>query len=246
MKNVSSRVDRNFQRAYSSFQTGYGRPLLAKMSADNTLGSLAAELAVDEPDAANSEDSAHDLRMGAVVRAFRGARGWPIAELASRTGLSVGMISQIERGLSTPSLRSLRLLSAALEAPIAHFFDPPTTTAAPVSPHIVRVEDRQSLQLNKTGVVKMSLVPPGGETVEMWEFRIAPNGSSGGDLLNQEGEKAGVVLAGRINLWIDNTPTVLKIGDSFRFSSLLQYKLENPFKDEARIIWVVTPPIRRA
>ncbi|MCG7360566.1 cupin domain-containing protein [Roseomonas sp. ACRSG] len=183
-----------------------------------------------------------DQRMGAVLRALRTQRQLSISVLARRSGLSVGMISQIERGLSTPSLRSLRLLAVSLDVPVAQFFEPETREVVVPSPYVVPYHARRRLNLNSTGVTKIALMPPGPGLLEMWEFCIAPGGSSGGDLYNHHGEKAGVVLSGRIRLWIEGQALALSEGDSFRFSSLLQHRVDNPYDVEARTIWIVTPP----
>ena len=55
--------------------------------------------------------------LGEQVRNVRKSRGITLKELAERTGLSIGYISQIERDLTDPSLSTLRKLSEALDVP---------------------------------------------------------------------------------------------------------------------------------
>ena len=55
--------------------------------------------------------------LGELVRNIRKKRGITLKELAEKTGLSIGYISQIERDLTGPSLSTLRKLSAALTPP---------------------------------------------------------------------------------------------------------------------------------
>lgn len=183
-----------------------------------------------------------DAKIGTVVRSERHKRGWSLGQLSEAASISIGMLSQIERGLATPSLKTLRLLAAALEVPIIHFFD----ASAPdkqVSPFIVRANERHCMDMMKsTGINKMFLMPPGTGLLEMWEFRFAPGGSSGGALYNHQGEKAGLVMAGRIRLWLGDESFVLEEGDSFRFSSAMKHRIENDFPEEARVVWVITPP----
>src|ERR1700730_17624150 len=69
----------------------------------------------------HSED---DRRLGSCLRAVRKERALSIQTLADRCGLSIGMLSQVERGLSTPSIRSLRLLSIPLAVPLLRVFLP--------------------------------------------------------------------------------------------------------------------------
>jgi transcriptional regulator with XRE-family HTH domain len=190
-----------------------------------------------------ADDSDADAKVGAVIRKLRLHYGWSLSELALRCSLSVSMLSQIERGLSTPSLRSLRLLAVSLETSVVELFEGETNT--PKS-YIVRNLDRKSFDFNGKGVFKAVLTPSGPGLVELWEFCVAPGGTTEDDLYNQPGEKAGVLLSGQLRLWIDDVPMTLGPGDSFRFSSLLKHKVDNPFTTEARIIWFVTPPIANA
>lgn len=185
--------------------------------------------------------AAEDARVGAVVRSERLRRGWPLGTLAEQAQISIGMLSQIERGLATPSLRTLRLLAGALEMPITEFFAGDAVPDSP-NPFIVRAEERHCLDLKTTGINKMFLMPPGSSLLEMWEFRFEPGGTSGGALYNHQGEKAGVVIKGRIKLLIGDDMYELNEGDSFRFSSMLRHRVDNDSAEEARVIWVVTPP----
>ena len=90
--------------------------------------------ALGEPPVAIADDG--DQRLGETIRLMRQRAGLSIQEVAKRTGLSSGMISQVERALATPSVRTLRLLSIALGVPISYFFE----EHEPVSParYIVR------------------------------------------------------------------------------------------------------------
>ncbi|WP_210528278.1 helix-turn-helix domain-containing protein [Rubellimicrobium arenae] len=60
--------------------------------------------------------------IGREVRAYRRQQGMTVADLATATGLSIGMLSKIENGQTSPSLATLQALSHALSAPITAFF----------------------------------------------------------------------------------------------------------------------------
>lgn len=70
------------------------------------------------------DSSENDLEtaIGRAVREFRKARAMTVANLSSGTGLSPGMLSKIENGLTSPSLSTLTALSEALSVPITAFF----------------------------------------------------------------------------------------------------------------------------
>lgn len=183
-------------------------------------------------------DDDGDQRLGETIRLMRQRAGLSIQEVAKKTGLSTGMISQVERALATPSVRTLRLLSIALDVPISYFFE----EHASVSPgrYIVRRNDRRLLRLTASGVVKEALTPAEKGEIEFYELTLNPGGSSGTDFVQHTGEKAGYVLSGRLRLWLDHEAHVLEAGDSFRFPSTVPHMFDNPSQQVARIIWVTT------
>jgi DNA-binding XRE family transcriptional regulator len=63
-----------------------------------------------------------EAAIGRAVRGFRRSQGMTVADLAQAAGLSIGMLSKIENGLTSPSLATLQALSHALSVPITAFF----------------------------------------------------------------------------------------------------------------------------
>ncbi|KAF0125292.1 MAG: hypothetical protein FD152_2811 [Xanthobacteraceae bacterium] len=183
-------------------------------------------------------DEDRDQRLGETIRVMRQRAGLSMQEVAKRTGLSTGMISQVERALATPSVRTLRLLSIALDVPISYFFE--EHAAASPARYIVRRNDRRLLRLTASGVVKEALTPVEKGELEFYELTLNPGGSSGTDFVQHTGEKAGYVLSGRLRLWLDHEAHVLEAGDSFRFPSTVPHMFDNPSQQVARIIWVTT------
>ncbi len=109
-------------------------------------------------------DDAVDQRLGETVRLLRQRAGLSIQDVATKTGLSTGMISQLERARAMPSIRTLRLLSIALEVPISYFFE--TSDPAEMQRYIVRKGSRRLLRLTASGVVKEALTPEGKGQLE--------------------------------------------------------------------------------
>lgn len=183
-------------------------------------------------------DEASDQRLGETVRLLRQRAGLSIQDVANRTGLSNGMISQLERARAMPSIRTLRLLSIALDVPISYFFETPD--AADVQRYIVRKSSRRLLRLTASGVVKEALTPSDKGQLELYELTLNPGASSGTDFLQHTGEKAGYIISGSLRLWLDNQAHLLEAGDSFRFPSTVPHMFDNPTQHAARVIWVTT------
>jgi transcriptional regulator with XRE-family HTH domain len=185
-----------------------------------------------------SADEDSDQRLGETIRLMRQRAGLSIQEVSRKTGLSTGMISQVERALATPSVRTLRLLSIALNVPISYFFEEHQSDAP--ARYIVRKNDRRLLRLTASGVVKEALTPNEKGQMELYELTLNPGGSSGTDFFRHLGEKAGYVLSGKLRLWLNHEAHVLEAGDSFRFPSTVPHMFDNPSQAVARVIWVTT------
>lgn len=190
-------------------------------------------------DAAGAEPNAEDIWLGQRLRQSRRQQQLSIRELADRTGLSVGMVSQIERGLSTPSLRSLRLLANTLNVPVSWFFAD-SEQALAERRFIVRASQRRRLNVPHTGVVQEIVTPTeqhGG--MEMYEVVLEAGASSGPELYRHEGEKAGVVLSGLLTIQLDDNEYLLETGDGFRFPSTTAHRFANPGAADTHFIWIV-------
>jgi len=185
----------------------------------------------------------HDVWLGTQMRQLRKARGLSLQNVANKAGLSVGLVSQIERGLTSPSIRSLRVLSAALNVPVSWFFQNAGNDDPDGRGIVVRPGNRRFLNLRQKGIVKEILSPGLTENIEMMIVHVDPGGSSGEEYYTHEGEECGLVLAGEIDLWVEAECFRLAEGDSFTFESTRPHRFSNAGRNPAKVLWVATPPI---
>ena len=191
---------------------------------------------------AETQDGTAGALLGQRMRGMRQRRQWTLQELSARSGLSVGMLSQIERGLSSPSIRSLQKLSEIFSVPIGWFFS--EATAAPQGPAwIQRRAQRRVLDLSAKGITKELLAPDGDGTIELMLITVEPGGSSGEAPYQHAGEDAGTVIEGVLQLEVDGVSGLLQAGDSFRFLSTLPHRFGNPGPLRCVVVWAVTPPL---
>jgi quercetin dioxygenase-like cupin family protein len=113
------------------------------------------------------------------------------------------------------------------------------------SRHIVRRNQRRRLKVPDDGVVQELLSPEAPGSIEIYEVTLEPGGGSGPDAYRHEGEKAGLVIAGTLQLLLGNDTHVLAEGDSFRFPSTLLHRFANPGTDTVRFVWIVTSQKRK-
>jgi transcriptional regulator with XRE-family HTH domain len=181
-----------------------------------------------------------DRWVGQQVRDLRHSRRMSLKELAVRSGLSIGLLSQIERGTSSPSLRSLQALSRALSVPARWFFNDGIVPPAAERDVIVRSGRGRMLHLTTKGIIKELVTPDLSGALQVLLVRIMPGGSTG-EKYSHDGEEAGHVIHGQLELFLDEERFVLNTGDSFRFVSTRLHGVRNPGDTETRILWVTTP-----
>jgi len=180
------------------------------------------------------------VELGARIRAQRKRQGFSIRTLAARCGLSIGMISQIEQGKSTPSLRSLRLISETLKLPVSALFHQ-APASLPDDRYVVRKHKRQVLKLN--GSVRKELLSPTSlQHLEIFNVELQPGGKSSDDSYSHSGEKAAIILEGDLELWLDGDHFALHAGDTCQFSASIPHRYANHGAKPCKVIWVLTPP----
>lgn len=181
-----------------------------------------------------------DGLIGEKLRTLRRNYKKTLKEVADLTGISIGHLSQLERDLASPSVKTLHDISRALGVNISWFFLQ-ADVAEMESHYVIRKESRRHIhfsdgiddyQLNSLAVRKLGLL----------YSTFEPGASSGDEPYSHEGEEAGLVVSGELELFIDGKSARLASGDSFSFSSERKHKYWNPGTVPAVVIWAMTPP----
>lgn len=186
------------------------------------------------------ESSRLDPRLGEEIRQLRRANRMTLSQLGQATGLSNGFISQIERGQNRPSVTALFKISRALGVSVGWFFAASGSAEASRNLHVVRQEERRSIDFDD-GIRDELLTPGLGGKLELLSCRFAP-GSGVETQYSHEGEEAGVVIQGALDLWVGDRHYHLQAGDSFAFDSAIPHRYRNPSQSDTLVIWAMTPP----
>jgi transcriptional regulator with XRE-family HTH domain len=182
-----------------------------------------------------------DAGVGEEIRNLRRARETTLSTLSELTGLSQGYLSQIERGLSRPSVKALHAISRALGVTISWFFRVTEDGEEHLKDYVVRADKRRSLQF-ESGITDELLSPNLSRQIELLRCTFRPHSESGTESYTHRGEEAGIVVSGTLHLWLGNDEIVLNEGDSFAFPSDLPHKYANPTDQVTVVIWAITPP----
>lgn len=181
------------------------------------------------------------VNVGWEIKALRKAKRWTLERLAEEAQCSVGLLSQVERGKSSASIKTVQKISAALGVNIGWFLPAAVSPPAEELGQIVRRNAIRHLSYGPD--IKDALLTPSmSGKLEVLESTFAPGASSGKEPYSHDGEEAGVVLSGQFALWIDGRTFHLDAGDCFYFESVKPHKYWNPGDQETVIIWVITPP----
>lgn len=200
----------------------------------------AAKPMLTKGDVIADEETGRRLWLGFQLRQLRVGKKLSLKQLSERASLSIAMLSQIELGKSTPSIRSLRQLAEALDVEPGFFVNGGSVPPKEEIGRIFRHDSFRSLHVG-SGVTKKILTPPKGD-LELVVVTIDPGGSSGVEPYTHKGEDAGYVLSGVLDLFVEGHKYVLRDGEAFRFKSMLPHRFANSSRKPTQVLWVATPP----
>lgn len=183
--------------------------------------------------------SAHLAEIGAQLHDARTSRGLGLQELAEASGISTGMISQIERGLANPSVNTISKLASALGLQLGIFFEPRPDSE---EKNVVRKHERRSIGIPDPNFVYELLVPDLNRTLEFVWVESAPGSSTENSPFQHEGEECGLILQGRLEVHLGDRVFILEAGDSIVFNSLLPHWYRNIGTERVLSVWAITPP----
>ena len=176
------------------------------------------------------------MDIGGKIRKLRTQKGLTLEELAGRSELTKGFLSQLERNLTSPSIESLSDILEALGTNLAEFFAEDKDDQFRFGVQDFFVEERDACtvhwivpnaQRNKMEPILLEL-PGGGES-----FEVAPH----------NGEEFGYVMEGTVSLVTDGKRNVLRKGETFYLHGRTFHTLKNEHKTTAKVLWVSTPPL---
>lgn len=182
--------------------------------------------------------------VGPRVRALREAMGLSLRDLAGRSGVSAPLLSQVERGESSPTLASATKIATGLELSLSQ---------------LLRLDEGQHVALVRAGSGRLSergghrieeLTPPlPGQRADVSLHALAPGASTGGRAdppMHEPGSReTAVVLTGALALVVDGTRHELREGDSVTFDADLPHHFENEGEEPTRFVAVIAAGLRR-
>jgi XRE family transcriptional regulator, regulator of sulfur utilization len=183
--------------------------------------------------------------VGARVRALREGMDLSLRDLAARSGVSAPMLSQVERGETSPTLAVAQRIAAGLELNLSQ---------------LLRLDEHGHVVVSRAGARRSrrrrghrteELTPPlPGQRADVSLHTLEPGAATGrpGDPpLHEPGAReTAIVLAGSVALLVDGERHHLGAGDSVTFDADLEHHFENPGDEPTEFVAVVAAGLRRS
>lgn len=175
---------------------------------------------------------------GSVIRRIRKSQNITLSDLGEKTGLSISFISQVERGITNPSIISLRKIALVLGTTLGSFFDEPQLTHGPV----VRKEDRKVLVNKDSRLIYQLLSPNENCRIELLLSRLDITSTSAESPMGHKGDEAALILQGECRIELGGDKYDLKEGDAIYIVENTPHKFTNTCNVPLIIVSAISPP----
>ncbi len=177
------------------------------------------------------------MNLGKKIKARRKKMGLSLRELAEEVSLTASFLSQVERGLASPSIDSLRGISKALGVPVFHFL----IDMEGYNP-LIRRDERRELILPEASIT-YELLTPVDRKMEIIMATLEPTDGHIPLIHHQDTEECICVLEGELEVELSDEVYVLRAGDTIYFEGALLRRLSGRGDKTVRYLAIITPPI---
>lgn len=176
------------------------------------------------------------MDIGNRLKELRLKNDLTLEELASRSELTKGFLSQVERDLTSPSVSTLSDILEALGVSFSNFFKESKPSQKVFSENDFFVDEKDDYTIN--------WIVPNAQKNSMEPIIIELNSlSESMEIEPFEGEEFGYVLSGEVKLVIGDKEEIVKSGETFYLLGDESHYLVNRSKKTSRVLWITNPPM---
>ncbi|HNF84330.1 MAG TPA: XRE family transcriptional regulator [Solirubrobacterales bacterium] len=195
-------------------------------------------------EAAPDSSGAAENAVGARVKALREAMDLSLRDLSERSGVSPTMLSQVERGSTSPTLAVAEKIASGLDLTLSQLLRLDEVQ------HVVISRSTDHLVRNRKGHRIEEMTPPlPGQRADVSSHRLEPGASTGGAgdaPMHEPGSReTAVVLRGKVVLVFEGDRHQLTEGDSVTFDADLPHHFENESDEPVKFVAVIAAGLRR-
>ena len=178
-----------------------------------------------------------EMDLGSRLRDLRQRQKMTLEELAKRTGLTSSFLSQVERNITSPSVKSLREIASALNTKVSRFFEEERSRD-----FVFVKKDKRKKSVNNELKSWYEVLASG-----LLDIRMEPSllilkvgGKTEKQSDSLDGEEFAFVLKGKVELLRGAEKFIMERGDSIYFKGVKAHKIVNVGNNEANLLWVVS------
>ena len=180
------------------------------------------------------------MDLGKRLKEIRTQKSLTLRDLEELSSCSANYLSQVERGLNSPTVETLMRITNALGVKLGDFF---SHRQIEEPRKIVRKEGRKLAPSSLSGIGYQTLTAPDDQPLlDAFIITLEPGASTGMVAHKQKGNEFLYVLTGRLDLKLNSEVYELHPGDSIRFHSGEPHQIQNNGSVVAEVISVATPP----
>ena len=179
-----------------------------------------------------------EFDIGKRLRALRTEHGFSQRELATRAGVTNGTISMIEQNRTSPSVGSLKKVLDGFPIAMSDFFAHDFSSRRKIffsETELARISEGK-IEYKQVG---RDLT---GKSLQVLHETYKPGADTGRNMLSHQGEEAGVVVQGKLEVTVGTERQVLKVGDAFYFESHKPHRFRCIGDEAAIVVSACTPP----
>lgn len=179
-----------------------------------------------------------EVDIGGRLRALRVAQNLSQRELAKRVGVPNSTISLIESNSINPSVGALKRILDGLPIGLAEFFayEPETPRRFFFAAEELTEIGRGLISYRQVGEARS------GRRLQMLREIYQPGADTGKVPLTHQGEEAGIVLSGRLEVTVEEVRKILGPGDAYLFESHLPHRFRAVGAEPCHVVSACTPP----
>ena len=176
--------------------------------------------------------------VGLAIKALRAERNLSQRAVARQAGVSNGAISLIESGKHDPTIGQLKKILEVFGISIGEFFQ---ETVQQTTKYFFSPSDFTEIGSGKISYRQLAK-PSDNRVLQVLTEAYQPGADTGPSMLSHEGEEAGLILEGELEVQVGNQSRILCAGDAYQFPSRLPHRFRNLGGKECKLLSVCTPP----
>lgn len=191
----------------------------------------------DRPVPSRRDRSVERRTLGDSIRRTRLRQGRTLTDVSAAAGVSVSLLSQVERGLVDPSLDSLRDIAEALGTA-------PFRLLADATPRSRVVRNGEGARLGVADGINLELLSPSLDgDFEVGRWTLARGAATASHPRGHGGEAANLILEGRVRFELGDEVIELRKGDFVIYDARIPHRSVALGTEGASAVFVVSPPV---